>query len=206
MRWGFARRMITNQDEVLEVGCGQDTPLLKVMSIYASTYPKRYVGVDLNKPIGRTATRAWATLHWGFNFIKDHKKLGGGFTKAVSFEVIEHMQKASGGKLLKGIYGQLRPGGQLFLSTPVFNGKFQAKVHIHEYTIDELKQSITKAGFKIQARYGTFMNINDVKKARPEHRQVCDALRCYYADDVLATFLAPLYPDLSRNNFWVLSK
>jgi SAM-dependent methyltransferase len=208
LRWGFIGRGVTHQDEILEVGCGQDTPLVKVMTL-PGLYPKRYVGVDLNKAGKRASTRGWATFHWEFNFIKDHKRLGGKFTRAVCFEVIEHMQKTSGQKLLKGIYDQLAPKGRLFLSTPVFNGKAQARNHIHEFTIPELRACIKKAGFTIIERYGTFMSapsrvVRSTMNA--EHLRTYDAVAEYYGGEVAACFIAPMYPDLARNNVWICEK
>lgn len=207
-RWGFAGRLTTNKDHILEVGCGQDTPFAKVLTSM-SLHPPRYVGVDLNKPRKKQWKAGWAEFFWEFNFIKDHKKLKGGFTKAVCFEVIEHMQKPSGLLLLKGIHSLLKPGGLLLLSTPVYNGKWQAKNHIHEYTIEELDAHVKKAGFKVERRHGTFMSATEVKAKKgvlENHLFTYEALRAYYSDEVLATFLAPLYPDLSRNNLWVLKK
>jgi hypothetical protein len=92
------------------------------------------------------------------------------------------------------------------LSTPVFDGK-AAVNHVHEYTIPELAALIEESGWKVEQRFGTFMNAQEVKKvAAPEHRKTWDDLADYYGGDVLATFLAPLYPDNARNNLWVLNR
>ena len=48
-RWSFARRFITAKDNVLEIGCGEDKPLSKILTGGAAAHVNRYFGVDLNK-------------------------------------------------------------------------------------------------------------------------------------------------------------
>lgn len=207
-RWSFARRFINQTDKVLEVGCGGETPLFRVLAANKSTYPTRYVGVDLNK--FKHPKAKWAKFYSEFNFIEDYKKLPKFNDVIIHFEVIEHMQVKHGRQLLKGCHALLKKGGTMLMSTPVYNGKWQAKNHIHEYEIEELRQEVEKAGFQVVRRFGTFMNKQEVtKKASivdPAHRAVYDELEAYYDNDALACFLAPLYPDLARNNLWVCRK
>lgn len=62
-----------------------------------------------------------------------------------------------------------------------------------------------RRGAPREERYGTFASYRDIGKvATPEHRQVLDDIRQLYSEEVTACFLAPLYPDHSRNNVWVL--
>ncbi len=202
-RWGFARRFIDNTKTVLEVGCGTDCPLIKVISAgYMDSVPKQYVGVDLNK-LPKAPSRKWATYHGELNFIKNHKQFGK-FDLVVNFEVIEHMYAASGLQLLKAMKEHLKPGGSILLSTPVFDGKAAAN-HLHEYTVAELAASIAKAGLVVKNRFGTFANYNALKKVvTPVERELMEQLSQFYSHDVLSCFLAPKYPDQARNNCWVL--
>ena len=48
-RWGFATRFIKKGMSVLDVGCGQDLPLVRVLAPSMSHIPGRYVGVDMNR-------------------------------------------------------------------------------------------------------------------------------------------------------------
>lgn len=48
-RWSFARSFIGVKDNVLEVGCGEDKPLSKILTGGAAAHVNQYVGVDLNK-------------------------------------------------------------------------------------------------------------------------------------------------------------
>lgn len=204
-RWGFAGRFIkADQSEVLDVGCGEDTPLLQTMQRPRNMVPKRYVGVDFHKEPTKYPHWSWATFHWNTNFIQIHKKLGQ-FDLVTNFEVIEHMSAEDGLKLLKAMKTCLKPDGNLLLSTPVFNGKAAAN-HIHEYTIEELAASIHKAGLKVVNRFGTFANSQAIKKvAKGPELELVNKLKAYYSDEVLSCFLAPLYPDSSRNNCWLLT-
>ena len=38
----------------------------------------------------------------------------------------------------------------------------------------------------------------------PEHTEVFNRLRQYYDTNALAVMMAPLYPEASRNNIWIL--
>lgn len=203
-RWGFVRRMIgLNPGPVLEVGCGEDFPFVKHIS-YGDQVPERYVGVDLN-PLPHPPTQKWATVHGGFDFNARHAELGAGaYESVICLEVIEHMTRAHGDELLAGIRHCLAPAGKVYLSTPVFDGK-AATNHIHEYEIPELREAVEVAGFRVVRRFGTFANQRDIMRvATPEQAATLTAINEYYTTDVTACFLAPLYPDASRNNLWVI--
>lgn len=202
-RWGFASKMIKGGDRVLDLGCGADQPLARILCYKPSGLPSELVGVDYGN-VKPKFNPKWFTLYPNFDFTKRWPELDT-FDVICCFEVIEHMQKSHGRKLLKGIKSCLRPDGKVLLSTPVFDAKTgMAQNHIHEYGIEELQKEIEKAGLKVEHRYGTFMTVLQMKHTAPEHQATWKALREYYSDDVLACFLAPLYPDRARNNFWVL--
>lgn len=206
-RWGFARRMIKGGTRVLDLGCGPDQALARELAYQPSMCPKEMVMVDYGNVKPRYHLK-WATLLANFDFTKRWKEIKPGFDVICCFEVIEHMQRASGRKLLAGARELLENDGRFLLSTPVYDPKVgMAKNHIHEYGIIELEREISRAGLKIERRFGTFMNALTCRKmAAPAHKETWEALRAYYSDDVLACFLAPLYPDHSRNNLWVLRK
>lgn len=207
-RWGFAHRYIRMGMKVMDVGCGVDQPLPRILTDKMSHVPKLYVGVDFDPRIKQRWQFAWLKVQGGFDFTRKWKTLAkdGPFDVIMNFEVIEHMHKASGRKLLAGMHGLLKEGGKVLLSTPCYDGRRMAQNHIHEYTIPELQKEIVKAGFEIVARYGTFMDVKELKKANAIHQAVAKELRGYYGDEVLSCFLAPLYPDQCRNNLWVLTK
>lgn len=210
-RWGWVSRVVRKGMKILEVGCGRELPLVwTIAGDMAIAPPKLYVGTDLN--VTQHTNIFWGKIYDQFNFVDRGQELArhGKFDMAVSLEVIEHMGKKDGLTMLKKIHALLKPGGLLYLSTPVFNGA-AARNHIHEYTIPELQRHLEKAGFAVLRRFGTFASYNDIKKAMLRHHDgaalnTYDRLSEYYGGHVMSLFLAPLYPDDSRNNFWVCRK
>ena len=202
-RWGFAGRFVTGDTEVLDVGCGVDVPMINILTMPRNQVPKKYVGVDLNREPRRAPSRGWAVLRWEFNFVERHAELDQ-FDLVTCFEMLEHMYKSDGLRLLSGLAARLRQTGTLLLSTPVFNGKAAAD-HLHEWTVDELSEAIEAAGLRIERRHGTFASHNDIKRvATAAELDIMTRLSKYYSGEVMACFLAPLYPDASRNCVWVL--
>lgn len=210
-RWGFAGNFSGKGTRILEIGCGQDQPLLRVLQGSINLVPDSYIGVDLNKIKAKRSSK-WGEIKDEFNFVDDGLELAkiagkAGFNLVVSFEVIEHMRKEDGFKLLVNARKLMSDDGLFILSTPVYNGKKMAANHIHEYEIQELQDHIEKAGFRVVNRFGTFASWNDIKKACiKEELALLTQLREYYSWDVLSCFLAPKYPNASRNNVWLLEK
>lgn len=213
-RWSFARRFITPKDHVLEIGCGEDKPLSKILTGGASARVDTYVGVDLNKLKPSGSQRL--TFLGEFNFVERQKELlklrPGGFDVVVHLEVIEHMRVDLGAKMLKACFASLRPGGVMLMSTPVYDGVRHAANHIHEYTVPELEKAVVKAGFKVERRYGTFMDIKHIGKVETDRvdpaavKAVAKALGEYFDNDAISNIFGPLYPDHARNNLWVCRK
>lgn len=216
-RWSFARRFITPKDHVLEVGCGEDRPLSKILTGGASARVETYVGVDMNKLKESGSQRL--TFLGEFNFVTHHKKLKPlgpkvGYDVVVHYEVIEHMAVAHGRKMLRNCFDLLAPGGVMLMSTPCYDGKRHAANHIHEYTVPELQKATEKAGFVVEQRFGTFMDIKHARKADgledPELKKavkwIWGHLSEYYDNDALSCFFAPMFPDHARNNLWVCRK
>lgn len=217
-RWSFARRLITKRDHVLDLGCGVDQPLKRILFESAGgPLAASYTGVDLNplKPSGNQHV----TLHGETDFtsITGYNKVIGAEREStldvvVHFEIIEHMTVDAGKKLLKHCYRALRPGGLMIMSTPVYDGKHHAANHIHEYTVPELQALVEKAGFRIEQRFGTFMDVKHIGKAIPQGgeleavRIVKRALEQYFDNDALSNIFGPLYPDHARNCIWICRK
>jgi len=214
-RWSFARRFINAKHNVLEVGCGEDKPLCKILTGGAAAHVNHYTGVDLNKLKPSNSQRL--TFHGEFNFVERYKELlkvrPEGFDVVVNYEVIEHMKVEHGVTLLKAMFACLKPGGVLLLSTPVYDGVRHAANHIHEYTVPELAKYIEKTGFMVEQRFGTFMDIKHIGKVASNPPILEDAIKAvkillakYFDNDAISNIFGPLYPDHSRNNLWVCRK
>lgn len=205
-RWSFARRYIKATHDVLEVGCGEDRPLSKILTGGAATHVSTYVGVDLNKLKPSGSQRL--TFHGEFNFVERYKELlkakPAGFDVLVHYEVIEHMKVEHGAEMLKACLKCVKVGGTMLMSTPCYDGKRHAANHIHEYTVPELQAAVEKAGFVVEQRFGTFMDIKHIKKhPNKAIREVAELLEGYFDSDAISNIFGPLFPDQARNNLWV---
>lgn len=209
-RWGWVGNFVDREKTVLEIGCGQDTPLTKVMSGNLSWLPKKYLGVDLNK-LTKPFAPKWASYKGEFNFVEDGADLAeecpNGFDLIVSFEVIEHMGKQNGERMLRHAVHLMHDDSTFLLSTPVYNGKHMAANHIHEYEFDELKEMIEDCGLKVVKVYGTFATWNAIKRVcTPSEFTLLEELRQFHSWEVLSTFMASKYPRVASNCAWVLRK
>lgn len=207
-RWGFIKNFSKKGVKILEVGCGQDMPLVKVLCPAMSNIPDLYVGCDMNK-IPKKVNAKWIKVKEEFDFTTRYKEIvkeHGQFDVVVCFEVIEHMSKDDGAALLRGIRACLKDmTGQAIMSTPVYNERHMAANHIHEYRFAELKKHFEDNGFVVDRVHGTFMTSQSIKRVcTQEERKLIDELHQFYSWDVLANFLAPKYPEAASNCCWVL--
>lgn len=97
----------------------------------------------------------------------------------------------------------------MLMSTPVYDGVRHAANHIHEYTVDELQKMAEKVGFKVERRFGTFMDIKHIGKV-PYDEPLCSSIKLvkerlseYFDNDAISNIFGPLYPDHARNNLWI---
>lgn len=206
-RWGFARTFVEGgKSSVLDIGCGVAQPFAKVLRGTLGGYPKKYVGVDINA-MKKKVMSSWCTTFDQFDFCERGLELigRGPFDVITCFEVIEHMHPPSGAKLLRNARKLLAPDGRFLLSTPVYDRRKMAANHLHEWEMEELRAAILGAGLKVIDRFGTFASWNAIKKvATGQELALAKDLMRYYSSEVISCFLAPRYPDASRNCCWVL--
>lgn len=204
LRWGFASKFVNRKTRILDVGCGQDLPFMRSLGgSNINTVPASYVGVDLNK-ITDIPKRNWATVIPEFNFIESYEDLEldhGDFDLIVNFEVFEHIEHNMSIELLKGMRSLLAEGGKLIFSTPVYSDRFKmARNHINELTKSEMEECLQAAGFTIIEQFGTFGNVNDLKKVMPsDELENYKQFSKFYGTDMLGVLLASKYPEAARN-------
>ena len=197
---------------ILDVGCGKDQPLPRLMYSNKMTGFK-YTGVDMNR-MDFHPTLAQAHVNGKIeaalleetdaSLLTPDELPWGQADYLVAFEILEHIQPYIVHRMLNAWKEQVKPGGILFVSTPIFNGS-AAGNHINEMGRITLGKAFEMAGFTIMGNYGTFASIRDYEHLMTrEERHVFNRLRNYYDTNVLATFMAPLFPQGSRNNLWVL--
>ena len=123
----------------------------------------------------------------------------------VCMEVIEHMSRENGIKLLDNIEAIMQPQTTLIFSTPCFDEKVgMAESHMYEWKYLELKEELEKR-FYIEDHFGTFISLKDyVKDMTPEELRLLNRLKSYYNSALVSNMMAPLYPEKSRNCLWVL--
>jgi len=205
-RWGFINKNRAYGKRILDVGCGQDQPLLRVLMGNKSLIPIEYNGVDLNKQPEDSICPAWGSIWWEFDFTADFVELKGPYDTITCFEVIEHMEVEDGLTLLSNIKSLMNQYSTLYLSTPVFNG-LAAVNHVHEYEIEELQNVIEECGLTVKKRWGTFASKPEIiKEMDLMELSIFERLSQYYGGEVMSIIFAPLYPEASRNILWEVTR
>lgn len=235
-KYDYCWRSIMKGDRILDVGCGTDLPLMRAINFVQSQAAKVmyreggcYVGVDLN--VLKTTNINWAqvigeldmTSDVGYetalaaipgnaNALNDPDQDAElrGYTLIVCLEVIEHMAPEDGKLLLQNMRDLMTPEGRIILSTPVYDGKGQARNHIHEYYVPELQELIESTGLVVEKRMGTFTAEPDLKRwmkaNRPDWFKLYMEAREFHSSGYMSGVIAPMVPDIARNNVWLLRK
>lgn len=211
LRWSHVIKFLGekqkyNDATILDIGCGREAPLAKML--YSSKMaPKSYVGIDYGKiehgiTFGKYEDR--------FEFWENEDAanvdlgIGFGFNIITCFEVLEHVEPRHCLKILDNIRRRSTPDADIFISTPVFNGK-AAGNHVNEMTYAAMWQVFCQQGFSVKECWGTFASMSDYKdKLTIEEYNVWEDLRNYYDVNMLSCIFAPLYPEYSRNILWHL--
>lgn len=223
-RWQFVGRLMHRNAKVLDFGSGSDMPLGKMLQFgHGASVPELYVAVDYGSfkrvHLGKRSKRSWEgehRQHFDATSREQCDSLGaqyGQFDIITSFEVVEHINpKEKVVDYLENAFRLLKRDGRMYLSTPIVeeagDGTLRrASNHIHEFSVEELERVVKFCGFEVEDRFGTFANYHTIKHAvTGEDRDLYERLRQFYGDDVLACYLAPAFPELSRNQFLVLKK
>lgn len=139
--------------KLLDIGCGRDGVSLEASKFCDVT------GLDISETALETMREAVPNVKYVDGDCRSLPFPDGSFDMVVASEIIEHLTKEDGEKLLTEAKRVLQPGGKLIISTPIrknpliqlytrivfiiFNphGKWE---HIHEYKIFELFEKMIK--------------------------------------------------------------
>lgn len=188
---------------VLDIGCG-DFPFLR--TLYTNKMkPRYYLGVDVRDMNGHQGVEPNFEHEFQIVDLIDSVPMCkyDNWDLITFLEVIEHVSKENGIKILSNIRDVMASDTYLFLSTPCFNGKAAAN-HVYEWEYEELKNQL-ELMFDVEDHYGTFASQREIEPYMDEHcLNVYERLKDYYDCNYLSTIFAPLYPNGSRNCIWRL--
>ena len=190
---------------IIDIGCGKDMPLAKML--YTSRLaPEYYLGIEYNKmeiPDMFKNSNFKPNLVSGLDFTK-LKELPNSFNYSVCFEVLEHVEPIKAIEILEHLPKFLKQDAVSWFSTPCWDEKVGAAAnHVNEMTYMAFGSLLEEMGYKILDHWGTFASIKDYKGQLDAFQSGTFAkLREYYDSNYLATIMAPLFPEYSRNCLW----
>lgn len=201
--------------KVLDVGCGGNTPLAKLMFHNMMKHEANgvYVGVDygtIGNPVhpGEGNTSFNARLYQKTDFltwVPDHDE----YDFVVCFEVLEHVEPEHAFQLIRKMRNLTeKRGGRMLVSTPIYSERLGAAgSHVNEMSYDGLKWLFDINGLYVEKVFGTFASQVDYKKTLNATDAVLfERLNKYYDANVVACIMAPLIsPKACRNAIWELS-
>lgn len=220
LRWDYVankyiRRLVAKRDDVavLDVGCGKDLPLARCL--YTNRiFPARYCGVDVNKlELGPILEKANAikdriTLAEKTDFAESTEAPAHKFDVITSLEVLEHVEPDHAVRLIRQMKRYLKDDGVIFISTPCYSeAKGAAANHVNEMKRDALGYVFEREGLQVVGNWGTFGDSRIVQaacEAEGMSPRIMEALKQWHGTETFANLFAPAFPELARNNFWML--
>ena len=220
-RWNYVIKYLERRDQkyngderykhshILDVGCGKDLQLYKVLCTNKMGSTSSYTGVDINKlelP-KKFANRKLPVTLMEIDFCSIIE-LANRPNVIVSFEMLEHVPFEYSQAVLKHMHKLSTDDATLIVSTPVYYEKYgMAKNHINEMTREQMISQLSNANWSVEKNMGTFSTRQDLRPhLSDKHRELYDELSEYYCGHNMATIFAPLYPEHSRNNIWICKK
>jgi 2-polyprenyl-3-methyl-5-hydroxy-6-metoxy-1,4-benzoquinol methylase len=215
LRWQYVANFIFKNYKrdtcaILDVGCAPDWNLL-VTCHSNGIHPSYYLGIDARDCSKTLPKVSFPTNFEQVNVVDGLPRFPMGSDEnwdvVVCLEVLEHMPKESGLKLLANLCGVMGDDSVLIFSTPCYDPDVgMAESHIYEWKYEELKAELEQ-NFIIEDHFGTFASQKDYKHLLNDSElKFFLRLKEYYNSAWVANIMAPLYPDKSRNCLWILQK
>lgn len=214
-------KLIPKNSIVVDMCCGKSLlcPIIK----YHKKDIKEYIGIDISETNINQAKALEAKRN---NYPFPHRWIVSNVTEmtshvpqsSIDFIVytssIEHMQPEWGRLSITEAYKLLKPDGTLIISCPNTTGSgynVQYKLaHIYEWNYDELKNTLTQAGFSVDKEYGIFLPINSLEKLisslNPEVLPYFQICKEYIPHEFLSSTFCVPYPRQSREVLFICTK
>lgn len=202
--------------QILDVGCGRQAPLARTMysrmKFPIETDLGCYVGVDITQiddeffpKDGHFRMALYPKMDFADDINWDAEDY---FDVETCFEMVEHIEPDHALRTLQKMHLYLKPEGRAFISTPVYSKRLGAAGnHVNEMSYEAMAWMLRMAGFEIEQVFGTFASQRDIRPALPsEWADLYDEIGAYYDPELFATFMAPLFPEQSRNCLWRVTK
>lgn len=224
LRWTHVLKIAKIGMNILDVGCGSGN-LYEVF--YRNRYkPAEFHGVDIRKQtidknIQKFPQASWSAMdpvneQLPSPLLIDRLPAVSGWDIITCFEVMEHIGKNNGEKLLENVKSVMNDKTIFLMSTPCYDENVGAAdnhtydsgdgngIQPQEYTYAEMKEMLEKH-FEIVEHYGTFASQKDYRdKMTEEQKKMFDELNKYYDSNLVSVIFAPLFPEQSRNVIWKL--
>ena len=170
-RYKFASRLVRPTDRLIEIGCGSGYG-----ARYLSDYVREAVAIDAETKMVEYAQKRFVKGNLSYDTdVRDRAA----FDIVVCFEVIEHMGKEEGRKLLSSVRRMMAPNGFAIISTPrkIPNpSENRKKHHIHEYEYEEFRETLERV-------FGRVLIFTQIDEIVSTHHPSCAwnyVAVCYY--------------------------
>ena len=157
---------------VLDVGCGEPVLFDFMADSWLHT---NYVGIDLRASALRQFSNSKNCVVIADDIITTKAIRDGSMKVVVLSEVLEHLAKSDGVKLLRNIRRWMTTDGSLVITVPIkpvgldidMDHEFEKWGHVHYYEIQELEQLLVRCGYSISHKtFGKFRSDVQIKQVR----------------------------------------
>jgi 2-polyprenyl-3-methyl-5-hydroxy-6-metoxy-1,4-benzoquinol methylase len=168
--WHFSKHLSimrylppSSQDNIIDVGCGSG-----VITSFLGESGASVVGVDGNSEAIEFANKKFSqpNITFKLGLVDDEFELAKSVDKIYCLEVIEHIYREQGRNMLNNFWRLLKPGGQVFLTTPNYKSLWPLiewsmdklglapplaeHQHVEFYSMKKLRRLALECGFEIK--------------------------------------------------------
>lgn len=210
LRWTHVLYSAKIGQRILDWGCGNGN-LAEVL--YRNKYKaSEYLGLEYKKTMVDACKKRFEGIDWikfeQQDLVNMSKNFGKDWDIIACFEVTEHVGKANVPAFLDNIAHHCGDKTLVLLSTPVFDEKTGAANNhivdgvVGEFTYNELQDLLVER-FDIESTFGTFASQKDYKQLMNDwQKKMFEGLSRYYDSNLVSNFMAPFFPEQSRNCLW----